>query len=108
MTKNPHWIDVTRPCGCLAVGAQAEVFLLNACRCVRNASRDKNKPANSGSSLARILYPSSGTVAKSLARLADDNYVAEANCTLVQAARARGMIQTRSTETNWTKMEKVN
>lgn len=101
---NPHWIDAIRLCAYLAVVAQAENFLLN----VRNAGRDKNKPANSVFSLARTLYPSLGTVAKSLARLADDNYVAEANCALVQAARARGMIQTLSTETNWTKMEKVN
>src|SRR5258708_7541528 len=102
MMMNLHWIDATRPRACLAVGAQAEIFLSNACRCVRNASRDKNKPANSGFSPVRILYPSLGTVAKSLARLADDNYVAEANYALVQAARARGMIQTLSTETNWT------
>ena len=103
---NPRWIETGL---CVCDPARVDVFPLNAGRCVRGstqpASRDKNKPANYGSSRARILYPSSGTVAKFVARLADYNYVAEANCA---QARAREMTQTRSTETNWTKMERVN
>jgi hypothetical protein len=110
---NRRWIDITRACIFLPVGAQADVFLLNAGRRVREstqrASRDKNNPANSGSSPARILYPSPGAVAKYRShRLVDYNYVAEASCAQVQAARARGMTETRSTETNWTKMERVS